>query len=71
MQKIFFELYNANSAIQMPYKKSNLEVNTGFDNTNIVVFRVVFEVDSLGTDFAGNIISVEYHVAIHFMTVCV
>lgn len=55
----------------MPYKKSNLEVNTGFDNTNIVVFRAVFEVDSLGTDFAGSVISVEYHVAINFITVCV
>lgn len=46
MEKIFLELFDANSVTHMPYKKSNLEIGTGFENSNTVVFQVVFEVNS-------------------------
>lgn len=55
MEKIFLELFNANSVILMPYKKLNLEICTSFENSNTVVFQVVFEVNSVGNHFCRQL----------------
>lgn len=53
----------------MPYKKPILEVCTSFENSNIVIFQVVFKSTQWELIFAGSFISAGYHVAVSFIIV--
>lgn len=69
MEKIFWELFNSNSVVHMPYKKPVLEICTSFENSNIVVFHVIFKSAQWELIFAGSFITTGYHVAVCFIIV--
>jgi len=67
-EKILLELFNANSDIHVPCKKSNLEICTSFETVQLY-FRFSLRSAELEFIFGGSFISTGYHMAVCFSIV--